>query len=51
VFGGALAQIAIGLVLGIPSVLLAGRILSDQLYQVRSSDTTELVREILSDFP
>jgi len=38
VLGGALAQIAIGLVLGIPAALLAGRILSDQLYQVSSSD-------------
>ena len=35
---GALAEVAVGLLLGIPVTLAAGRILADQLYGVKSSD-------------
>jgi ABC-type antimicrobial peptide transport system permease subunit len=35
---GALAEVAVGLLLGIPVTLAAGRILADQLYGVTSSD-------------
>jgi len=38
ILGGALAQAVIGLLLGIPAALGAGRILADQLYGVKSSD-------------
>jgi predicted permease len=38
ILGGALAQVAIGLLLGIPAGLGAGRILADQLYGVKSSN-------------
>jgi macrolide transport system ATP-binding/permease protein len=35
---GALAQAAIGLALGVPAALAAGRLLADQLYGVKASD-------------
>jgi macrolide transport system ATP-binding/permease protein len=38
ILGGALVQVAVGLLLGIPAALGAGRILADQLYGVKSSD-------------
>jgi len=38
VLAGAMSQIVLGLVLGIPGAFLAGRVLSDQLYRVSPSD-------------
>jgi macrolide transport system ATP-binding/permease protein len=38
IVGGALAQICVGLAIGIPAALAAGRVLADQLYGVKSSD-------------
>jgi predicted permease len=38
ILGSALAQIAIGLAIGVPSALAAGRVLADQLYGVKTSD-------------
>ena len=42
VLKGALAQIGIGLAIGIPASLAAGRVLADQLYGVRASDPIAL---------
>ncbi len=36
--GGALAQIGVGLMIGIPAALAAGRVLADQLYGVKTDD-------------
>jgi predicted permease len=38
IVGGALAQMGVGLMIGIPAALAAGRILADQLYGVKTSD-------------
>jgi len=38
IVGGALAQIGVGLLIGIPAALAAGRVLADQLYGVKTSD-------------
>lgn len=38
IVGGALRQIGIGLIVGIPAALAAGRVLAGQLYGVKSSD-------------
>jgi predicted permease len=38
IVGGALAQIGVGLIIGIPAALAAGRVLADQLYGVKTSD-------------
>jgi predicted permease len=38
IVGGALAQIGVGLIIGIPAALAAGRVVADQLYGVKSSD-------------
>jgi predicted permease len=43
VLSSALSQIVVGLLLGIPTSLLAGRLLSEQLYQVRSGDPVTLI--------
>ena len=38
ILGGALAQAAIGIAVGIPAALAAGRLLAGQLYGVKASD-------------
>jgi ABC-type antimicrobial peptide transport system permease subunit len=38
IVGGALRQIGVGLIIGIPVALAAGRVLADQLYGVKSYD-------------
>lgn len=38
ILGGALAQAGIGIAVGIPAALAAGRLLADQLYGVKTSD-------------
>ena len=38
IVGGALRQIGVGLIIGIPATLAAGRVLADQLYGVKSYD-------------
>ncbi|MGA3236460.1 MAG: ABC transporter permease [Bryobacteraceae bacterium] len=38
IVGGALRQIGVGLIIGIPAALAAGRVLADQLYGVKSYD-------------
>jgi predicted permease len=43
VLRGAFAQVGIGLVLGIPIVLLGGHYIADQLFQVRSYDPVSIV--------
>jgi macrolide transport system ATP-binding/permease protein len=47
VLRSALSQIAAGLILGIPAALLAGRILTDQLYQISPSDRWTLLAAAL----
>ena len=42
VLGGAFVQIALGLAIGIPIVLLAGRLVADQLFEVRPYDPLSL---------
>ncbi len=42
VLGGAFIQIALGLAIGIPIVLLAGRLVADQLFEVRPYDPLSL---------
>jgi macrolide transport system ATP-binding/permease protein len=38
IVGGALRQIGVGLIIGIPAALACGRVLSNQLYGVKSTD-------------
>ncbi len=38
IVGGAMAQIGVGLIIGIPVALAAGRVLADQLYGAKGSD-------------
>jgi macrolide transport system ATP-binding/permease protein len=48
IVSGALAQIGIGLIIGIPAALAAGRLLADQLYGVKSSDPQVLASAALT---